>query len=170
VAQTTEGWPWSCWSRYFISASGVPATDALAAAVPRAPAAAPVAVALRLDELAAPRPNRAPVADAGADLAVAERDGGQLNGAASFDPDGDELAFQWVQVAGAPVVLEPSARVPNPAFAAPLAGGALLFELRVTDIHGLRAADRVAVTIVPAGQLPREQRAPMRGEVSLARR
>jgi hypothetical protein len=76
----------------------------------------------------------------------------------------------WVQTGGAPVALDPSARVANPAFEAPKADGrALTFELRVTDRHGLRGVDSVVVTVTSDALAPREEAIPIRGEVSVAR-
>jgi len=154
-----------------ISASGAPAPDPLAQLTLRAVEAEPTAIVLRLDELSAPRANHAPIADAGPDQSVREGDGVELFGAASFDPDGDSISFLWLQVAGPAVAFAPSARVANPAFAAPAAaGGPLVFELRVSDAHGSRAIDRVVVEVVSATALPHQESAPVAGEISLARR
>jgi hypothetical protein len=156
-----------------ISASGLAADPVAALALPcdaHEPNAA-AATAFHLLAMSSARANRPPVADAGADLTIGEGEGVQLEGAGSFDPDGDAISFQWVQVAGAPVVLEPHAMVANPAFAAPRADGrALVFELRVSDGHGHRALDRVVLTVVRPGQPEREAAPGVRGEVSLARR
>ena len=148
-------------------AAATPAFDPLTA-MP-AGGAAPPAVAV-LAELSAQRPNRAPVADAGPDAVAGAGEGAELNGAASFDPDGDAIAFHWVQTAGPRVTLEPNAFVANPAFEAPRqAGRALVFELRVADAHGHGSADSVVVTIAAPGEPTGDEGARVHGEVSLAR-
>ncbi len=79
--------------------------------------------------------NRAPVASAGLNQVVGERTIVNLNGTASFDPDGDPLTFSWQQISGPPVILS-SANIPNPNFVAPeipLAGANLVFVLTVSD-------------------------------------
>lgn len=46
-------------------------------------------------EIVAEQPNEIPVADAGADQSISVGGTAQLNGSASYDPDGDPLTFQW---------------------------------------------------------------------------
>src|SRR5262249_34708428 len=83
--------------------------------------------------------NHAPVASATAPAAVAEGTPAvQLNGASSYDPDGDALTYSWVQTAG-PTVTLAGANTPTAAFTAPLLMGGvsgsanLTFELTVSD-------------------------------------
>ena len=79
--------------------------------------------------------NHPPVADAGADQTVAQGSLVHLSGAASHDPDGDALTYQWTQVAGNTVALS-DARAASPTFNAPtgLAQNATLtFQLVVND-------------------------------------
>lgn len=47
----------------------------------------------------APGPNRRPLAEAGTDQVVWAGESVELDGSASFDPDGDAISFQWVVVA-----------------------------------------------------------------------
>jgi hypothetical protein len=91
--------------------------------------------------------NRAPVADAGADLVAGQAEQVWLTGSASFDPDGDALAYEWKQVAGPPVILWPGPNVPNPVFVAPMGAGRLSFRLRVADGEENFSYDSVHVTL-----------------------
>jgi hypothetical protein len=79
--------------------------------------------------------NHPPVADAGADQIVGEGAQVALDGASSFDEDGEPLRFSWTQTAGPTVILsDPTS--PSPTFTAPMVGPAgetLTFELGVTD-------------------------------------
>lgn len=86
--------------------------------------------------------NHPPVALAGDDQSVAEGALVALDGASSFDVDGDQFTYTWVQVAnGAPSVALTGADSAYPTFSAPIvnAGGSpgvvatLVFELRVDD-------------------------------------
>ena len=98
--------------------------------------------------------NRAPVADAGADLEAGQAEQVWLTGSASFDPDGDALTYEWKQVAGPPVILWPGPNVPNPVFVAPMGAGRLTFRLRVADRGENFSYDSVHVTLtaLPEGQ------------------
>jgi hypothetical protein len=93
--------------------------------------------------------NKPPIANAGPDVTVNEGALVTLTGGASNDPDGDPLAFSWVQVGGPAVVLNGS-NTSSPNFTAPLAGysGTLLnFRLTVTDTGGRSSTDFVAVRV-----------------------
>lgn len=97
-----------------------------------------------------------PVADAGSDFSVNEGQlGVVLDGTESSDPDGDPLAFSWLQTAGTSVVLTGSASA-IPQFDAPvvpLGGETLTFELTVTA-NGVDAQDSVNVTVVNVNHPP----------------
>jgi sugar lactone lactonase YvrE len=92
-----------------------------------------------------------PVADAGTAGPTNEGSLVRLNGANSFDPDGDPLTFSWVQLAGAPVTLA-DADTATPTFTAPLLAGGrgesaiLTFQLTVSD-GALSSTDDVSVVI-----------------------
>ena len=91
-------------------------------------------------------PAGSPVADAGADLMVEPGETVTLDGSGSADPEGEDLAFAWTQVSGAPVTLD-GADTATASFAAPDSPVALAFRLTVTDPGGLAAIDRVTVTV-----------------------
>ncbi|MCG3172124.1 MAG: hypothetical protein GMKNLPBB_00269 [Myxococcota bacterium] len=95
------------------------------------------------------KPNRAPVANAGADLQVSEGDDVVLNGTQSSDPDNNPLTYRWTQTGGPTVTL--NAEVPeNPTFTAPRVqpgSETLQFQLIVNDGLVDSAPDTVQVTV-----------------------
>lgn len=97
-----------------------------------------------------PKPNLAPVANAGVDQVVNTGATVVLNGASSSDPDGDEIVFNWAQTAGPTVALS-SNTIANPTFVAPgvAADTNFEFELKVTDPVGASGTDRVVITVKP---------------------
>ncbi len=99
--------------------------------------------------------NHGPIADAGADLAVAENEFVTLNGTNSRDPDvEDTLTYEWVQTSGPKVTLSDPASA-NPTFAAPeqLSNTDLTFELRVSDGEST-SVDTVTVTVNADNDVP----------------
>ena len=92
---------------------------------------------------------KAPIAKAGTDTTlVLPIDSVTLDGAASYDPDGEVVAYLWTQLSGpsaADMLLPHNAK----ATAKRLQQGAYLFELTVKDNSGLLSKDTVAVTIRP---------------------
>ena len=92
-----------------------------------------------------PPPNRAPVAHAGADQVLNQAGTVTLDGSASFDPDGDTLTYQWVQVSGRPATLTGADTV-NPTFTAEQ--GSYTFRLIVDDGRGLTDTDEVDIFVV----------------------
>lgn len=96
------------------------------------------------------RVNRAPVANAGADIATEGGSQVTLNGSASTDADGAIAKYTWVQVAGENVVLNDAAAA-SASFAAPavLTEADLEFQLTVEDSDGATATDRVIVRLTP---------------------
>lgn len=99
--------------------------------------------------------NVAPVADAGANFALVWGAAGQLDGSASYDPNGgDTFSFQWVQIAGTNTVTLSSNTDPQPTFTAPGVDDVLQFELTVTDANGLSSSDIVIVWVNETGAVP----------------
>ena len=93
--------------------------------------------------------NLPPSADAGPDQTVTEGDQVILSGVAASDPDDGIAAYHWVQTQGIPVQLSNSNAV-HPSFTAPDVGpdgGALRFELTVTDKGGLKGTDSCMVNV-----------------------
>lgn len=115
--------------------------------------------------------NHPPVAEAGVNQAVAEGAPVTLDGAASFDIDGDAFTRSWVQMSGPTVTLSDTTAA-NPTFTAPFvsAGGApgvvatLVFKLTVDDGFNPDApapgysltdvADEVTIDITNVNNLP----------------
>ncbi len=99
-----------------------------------------------------PGAGNAPIANAGADQAVAGGSQVTLNGSASFDPGGSALSFAWTQTAGTTVTVN-GANTANATFTAPNATETLTFALAVTNGSGATGADSVNV-VVTAGSAP----------------
>lgn len=92
--------------------------------------------------------NRPPVANAGQDQAVNEGSVVNLNGTGSSDPDGNYLAYDWVQSSG-PAVELTGPGTATPTFTAPdvTLSLTLTFELTVDDGHGGTSTATVTVTV-----------------------
>ncbi|GGA88573.1 hypothetical protein GCM10011369_33390 [Neiella marina] len=91
-------------------------------------------------------PNQAPIADAGADQMVTLDTVVMLSGAASSDPDGDQLSYSWhlvQQPAGSQAELNSSSTV-SPAITVDIAG-IYLVELTVSDGELQSALDTVQI-------------------------
>lgn len=90
---------------------------------------------------------RAPLARADASpQIVAPGAGVTLSGSNSWDPDGDALAYRWVQQSGSPVSLN-GANSGQPTFTAPATVGDLTFGLTVVDTGSLSDSGSVTVTV-----------------------
>ncbi len=90
--------------------------------------------------------NRAPIAVAGGMQAV---DGGAtvaLDGAASYDPDGDAVQYHWVQEFGPAAELD-NPFAPDPKFTAPAIPGEMVFALVVDDGLNQSAAARTRIVV-----------------------
>jgi hypothetical protein len=107
-------------------------------------------------EIAITNINRAPTANAGADLRAAEGDLILLNGSRSLDPDRDRLTYSWKQEGGPPAHLldDDSA---NPSIRIPSLGSedvTLTFILRVEDANGGTDEDAVKIFVRALDQPP----------------
>ena len=93
--------------------------------------------------------NEPPVADAGPNQTVLENSKVTLNGSNSIDPEGENLSYQWEQVA-APLVTLSHTQVAKPTFTAPdvgAGGASLTFRITVTDNEGLKDTDTTVVNV-----------------------
>lgn len=100
-----------------------------------------------------PFPNIAPVANAGADQTITlPLNTVSLNGAASYDPDGEITAYTWSKVAGpgSPVISGSGAVTTQ---VTGLLAGTYRFELKVTDDSSAVARDTVDIVVLPAPTL-----------------
>ncbi|MCB9780342.1 MAG: M36 family metallopeptidase [Alphaproteobacteria bacterium] len=95
--------------------------------------------------------NPVPVAIAGDDQTVTEGDEVLLDGSASYDPAGEELAFSWTVLSGEAALVDADGATPS--FVAPDVDGDQVIELELTVDDGWASAtDIVAITVldVPA--------------------
>ena len=96
-----------------------------------------------------------PVADAGRPQTGIELRQFELDGSASFDPNGGNVSYEWTQTAGPSVTLR-NASTATPEFTAPDVDGnaTLTFEVEVSDDaeEPNTATDTVDVTVVDLGQ------------------
>ena len=100
-----------------------------------------------------PKPQQAPSAQAGEDLAVPPGSEVTLTGSAS-DPDGYISDHRWVQLSGPAVALFNS-NYWTVTFTAPQEPGPVRLRLEVTDNDGLKASDDVTIEVTePANQAP----------------
>lgn len=104
-----------------------------------------------------PSENAPPVANAGADQIVSVGELVSLDPKDSTDANGDSLTYSWlpIDVGGYPLSIGISSdHVAS--YIAPDVGLQTVqtFELTVTDIHGAKATDTVAVTILPNNRPP----------------
>ena len=93
--------------------------------------------------------NRAPNADAGADQNAISGETVTIDGAASFDPDGDTLSFYWQQTEGDPITL-PDNRNSSISFVAPMVAVPSQYRVQLSVSDGaLSGTDSVNVLIFP---------------------
>lgn len=94
--------------------------------------------------------NDPPVANAGPSLSGVAAGTVQLDGSASYDPDGDPITFQWTQTAGPQVTLT-GATTSKPTFAA-ATGQTYNFLLTVKDDHGGQGQASVRISTSAANR------------------
>lgn len=96
--------------------------------------------------------NTPPHVEAGLDVTVIPGATVTLDAGRSFDPEGADLQYAWVQASGPAVSLN-GAGSARPTFVAPEVSTeeVLRFELRVSDGQYVSAADSLLVTTVPTG-------------------
>jgi hypothetical protein len=93
--------------------------------------------------------NRAPNADAGTDQNAISGETVTIDGAASFDPDGDTLSFYWQQVEGDPITL-PDNRNSSISFVAPMVDETSQYRIELSVSDGaLSGTDSVNVLVFP---------------------
>ncbi|MDH5258987.1 MAG: carbonic anhydrase family protein, partial [Gammaproteobacteria bacterium] len=99
------------------------------------------------DTVAVKSTNAAPVAKiAGISGNIESGKAVTLDGSASFDSDGDKLAYNWSQILGTPVMLDDSDSS-KPSFKAPQRPDHLVFELTVNDGEKTSHSDSVVVSV-----------------------
>jgi hypothetical protein len=101
--------------------------------------------------------NQAPIANAGPDRQVNEKNLITLDGSGCNDPDGTIAAYAWAQTGGTPAVVLSNASTARPSFTAPdvgPGGAALTFQLTVTDNSGATAVDTCIVNVSWMGIAP----------------
>ena len=89
-----------------------------------------------------------PTANAGPDQTAHTGLTVTLDGSNSSDPEGETLAYLWIQTGGTIVTLSNTTAV-QPTFTAPAVPGGLIFQLAVTNTDGLKNTDSVGVDIGP---------------------
>lgn len=99
--------------------------------------------------------NKQPVAYAGSDFSLNEKEEGQLDGSLSYDADNDPLTYQWTSPVGITLSSETD---PDPTFTAPAVhrDSVLEFFLVVNDGAKESDPDIVRVTIINLDSLSRE--------------
>jgi dienelactone hydrolase len=92
-------------------------------------------------------PNEPPVANAGRDTTLTPpANSVQLDGSASYDPDGQIVTYQWTKISGPSPFTMTNPNTVNPTLIA-LLPGTYVIELVVTDNRGATATDRVTVIV-----------------------
>jgi len=103
-----------------------------------------------------PPPNVSPIANAGPDqIITAPSNAVNLNGAGSYDPDGNITAYTWILVSGPGAIIISNANAASAA-ASGLEPGIYTFQLTVTDNNGSSSTDSVSITVLPALIVPNQ--------------
>ncbi len=101
-----------------------------------------------------PAPNKAPTANAGADISITlPENKANLDGRNSSDADGQITSWKWVRVKGTPNASITNANTAT-ASVSGLTKGLYEFELSITDDKGATSKDLVAVTVIKINKKP----------------
>ncbi len=93
--------------------------------------------------------NLPPVANAGNDITIAlPANSVQLNGNASYDPEGGATTYSWAKIGGPTQFTISNSAIVNPVFSN-LTAGTYTLRLTVTDNKGLKATDDILVIVNP---------------------
>lgn len=93
----------------------------------------------------------APIANAGVDITVDTGVAVSLNAGGSSDPNGDPIAFAWVETTGTGITIS-DANTATPSFTAPSTPTTVTLRLTVTDNGGALSVDTVDITVInPSG-------------------
>ena len=87
-----------------------------------------------------------PVAVAGPDQSVSPGDIVTLDGSASYDSDGEIVAYEWVQISGTAVTLDDEESVTT-FFTAPEGNHVIIFRLSIWDAVPNEATDEIRITV-----------------------
>jgi chitinase len=97
------------------------------------------------------------VANAGFDRIINENVKVSLDGTKSYDPENQQLSFQWTQLSGEKVKLSSMSSV-IPSFTSPIVNNneikVLTFELKIFDDFERESTDTVVITVDPVNSLP----------------
>jgi hypothetical protein len=101
-------------------------------------------------------PNVLPVANAGPNQTItAPASTVNLNGSASYDPDGTIKSYSWVTVSGPGSITISNSNSATPSVSG-LQAGQYTFALTVTDNSGATATDAVIITVNPKAIIPNQ--------------
>jgi hypothetical protein len=101
-------------------------------------------------------PNVPPIANAGPNQTItAPTSTVNLNGSASYDPDGSLVGYTWVMISGQGSVTITNGNTANPGVSG-LKTGVYIFQLTVTDNGGATASGQITVTVNPEPTLPNQ--------------
>ena len=100
--------------------------------------------------------NIGPVANAGSNQTItAPASSVNLNGSASYDPDGTIASYSWVLVSGQSSITISNSNTATPSVQG-LVPGTYVFQLTVTDNSGATNAAQVTITVNPVSTLPNQ--------------
>jgi ribosomal protein L14 len=106
--------------------------------------------------IVAPAPNQLPYANAGSNQTItAPASTVNLDGSASYDPDGSITVYSWTKVSGPGSVTISNSNTATPSVIG-LQPGTYVFELTVTDNKAATAKDQVTITVNPKPAQPNQ--------------